>query len=171
MALIESVSAALSMNITRLWHLLLYFLLVWESGCLAGCVKCDLGVFLKACWAVKRRCHYNFRFPLFSPLVHWYLLPVTPAITCSPQVLLVITLTSRVTCWGICNQFSCIPGTSEVSKGRSLQEAKKHFLKVIRLRRAFRYFLIFRSLIWNMFGSMWGMKSIWDFKDLCIWYG
>lgn len=110
MALIESLSAALSawMNVTRLQHLLLYFPPVCVSGCLAASVKCDLGVFLDACWAVKRSCHYNFRFPLFSPLLHWSLLPATPAITCFPQVLLVITLTSGVACWGFGNQFSRI---------------------------------------------------------------
>ena len=46
--------------------------------CLSVCVKCDLGRFLKARWAVKRRCDYNFSVPLFPPQLHWYLVPATP---------------------------------------------------------------------------------------------
>lgn len=115
------------MNITRLQHLLLYFLLVWVSGCLAVCVKCDLGVFLSSCGAVKRRCHYNFRFPLFSPLLHWYLLPVTPAITCLPQVLLVIALITVVTCWDICNQFSCILDPIKIREASVCRKQKTLF--------------------------------------------
>lgn len=133
MALIESLSAALSawMNVTRLQHLLLYFPPVSVSGCLAASVKCDLGVFLNACWAVKRRCHYNFRFPLCSPLLHWSLLPVTPAITCFPQVLLVITLTSGVACWGISNQFSCILDPIKAREIKESLESRKDSWKVM----------------------------------------
>lgn len=154
MALIESLSAAPSawMNATRLQHLLLYFPPVCVSGRLAASVKCDLGVFLNARWAVKRRCHYNFRFPLFSPLLHWSLLPVTPAITCFPQVLLVITLTSGVACWGISNQFSRIPDpikarkTPVFRKQETLLEGHAWF--------AFTFSLGFKSLMWDICGSI-----------------
>lgn len=151
MALIESLSAALSawMNVTRLQHLLLYFLPVCVSGCLAASVKCDLGVFLNACWAVKRRCHYNFRFPLFSPLLHWSLLPVTPAITCFPQVLLVITLTSRVACWGISNQFSRI---LDLIKARKTTVFRKQ--ETLLEGQAFKFSLGFKSLMWDICGGI-----------------
>ncbi len=58
----------------------LFYMCVWvsECVCLSVCVKCDLGRFLKACWAVKRRCDYNFSIPLFPPQLHRYLVPATP---------------------------------------------------------------------------------------------
>lgn len=56
-----------------------FYMCVWvsECVCLSVCVKCDLGRFLKACWAVKRRCNYNSSTPLFPPQLHRYLVPAT----------------------------------------------------------------------------------------------
>lgn len=153
------------MNITRLQHLLLE---VWVSGCLAVCVKCDLGVFLNACWAEKRTCHYNFWFPLFSPLLQWYLLPVTPAITCSPQVLLVITRTSGVTCWDVCNQFSCILDLIKLRKATVFRKQKTLFEGHASHAwpwYAFTFSLVFKSIIRNSF-SILGKKGTEDFKKL-----
>lgn len=59
-------------------HFLHVCTIVHECAGLAVSVKCDLGMSLKACWAVKRRCGYNFSIPLFSPQLHWYLVPATP---------------------------------------------------------------------------------------------
>lgn len=59
-------------------HFLHVCTIVRECVGLAVSVKCDLGMSLKACWAVKRRCGYNFSIPLFSPQLHWYLVPATP---------------------------------------------------------------------------------------------
>lgn len=110
-------------------------------------------MFLNACWAVKRMCHYNFRLPLFSPLLHWYLLPVTPAITCSPQVLLVITLTSGVTYWDMCNQFSCILDLIKIRKATVFRNKKTLFeghAPHAWLWDAFTFSLVFKSISGNV---------------------
>lgn len=161
------------MNITRLQHLLLHLLLVWVSSCLAVCVKCDLGMFLNACWAVKRTCHYYFRFPLFSPLLHWYLLPATPAITCSPQVLLAITLTSRVTCWDICNQFSCILDLIKVRKATVFRKQKTLFWKSCFTRMTLVCFNIFSLTQVNncICFSILAKKRAEDFRWLVFVFG
>lgn len=75
-----SVSQCAARNVSALQsgHFLHVCTIVHECAGLAVSVKCDLGMSPKACWAVKRRCGYNFSIPLFSPQLHWYLVPATP---------------------------------------------------------------------------------------------